>query len=105
MGERLKRLRAAGGLSEPADQENVENFASSLKDRVGQHPTSASSGYSTGGHGTGYSTSRTQSGVSNLRYSREVENTDNNQEENQNNAAPNVDDIRKRLAKIKAQAF
>merc|ERR1712123_373742 len=48
--ERLKRLRAAGGLSEPADQENAENYSKS-------GPTQASSGY-TSGIGTGYSSVR-----------------------------------------------
>jgi len=100
--ERLKRLRAAGGLSEPVDQENVENYS-----KTG--PTQASSGYSSG-LGTGYSSARAQSGVTNQRYSTltSTDSTDNYQEENQNapqTSVPNVDEIRKRLAKIKAQAF
>ena len=37
----LIRLRAAGGLSEPVDQENVENYSKS-------GPTQASSGYTSG---------------------------------------------------------
>jgi len=109
--EKLKRLRAAGGLTEPIDQENVENFAArnqAPSERLGNTvPSSASSGY-----GTGYGSARTMSGTSNSnnRNYRQVEaeppneNTDN-QEENRNNAVPNVDEIRKRLAKIKAQAF
>lgn len=100
--ERLKRLRAAGGLSEPVDQENVENYSKSGS-------TQASSGY-TSGIGTGYSSVRAQSSVSNQRYSTltSTDSTDNYQEENQNapqTSVPNVDEIRKRLAKIKAQAF
>jgi len=100
--ERLKRLRAAGGLSEPVDQENVENYSKS-------GPTQPGSGY-TSGIGTGYSSVRAQSGVSNQRYSAltSTDSTDNYQEENQNapqTNVPNVDEIRKRLAKIKAQAF
>jgi len=85
--ERLKKLRAAGGLTEPMDQENVENYS-----------RSGSGGYTT------YSSTEGQ-GVANQRYSAEA--TDNNQiqEENRNSSAPNVDDIRARLAKIKAQAF
>ena len=78
--------------------------------------------------GTGYSSVRTQSSVSNQRFSAisGTENTDNYQvslkiiqiypwkndvviqEENQNapqSTVPNVDEIRKRLARIKAQAF
>jgi len=60
--------------------------------------------------GTGYSSVRTQSSVSNQRFSAisGSENTDNYQEENQNapqSTVPNVDEIRKRLARIKAQAF
>jgi len=100
--ERLKRLRAAGGLSEPVDQENVENYSKS-------GPTQPGSGY-TSGIGTGYSSVRAQSSVSNQRYSAltSTDSTDNYQEENQNaptTNVPNVDEIRKRLAKIKAQAF
>merc|ERR1712013_31982 len=57
--ERLKRLRAAGGLSEPVDQENVENYSKS-------GPTQPGSGY-TSGIGTGYSSVRAQSSVSNQR--------------------------------------
>jgi len=94
--ERLKKLRAAGGLSEPADQENVENFSGGV-----------SSGVREGGYsiGSGYSTGRLpqSTAVNNQRFSA-AEPIDN-QEENQNMAAPNVDEIRKRLAKIKAQAF
>jgi len=100
--ERLKRLRAAGGLSEPVDQENVENYSKS-------GPPQPGSGY-TSGIGTGYSSVRAQSSVSNQRYSAltSTDSTDNYQEENQNaptTNVPNVDEIRKRLAKIKAQAF
>jgi cytoskeleton-associated protein 5 len=92
--ERLKKLRAAGGLSEPADQENVENFSGGVSSGVRE-------GYSIG---SGYSTGRLpQSSVSNQRFS--AAQPIDNQEENQNMAAPNVDEIRKRLAKIKAQAF
>ena len=74
--------------------------------------------------GSGYNTGRLpQSTVNNQRFSA-AEPIDNQvifsisiwifyrtlqialfQEENQNMAAPNVDEIRKRLAKIKAQAF
>ena len=68
--------------------------------------------------GSGYNTGRLpQSTVNNQRFSA-AEPIDNQvifsiiwiyrkllQEENQNLAAPNVDEIRKRLAKIKAQAF
>jgi len=54
--------------------------------------------------GSGYSSVRLpQTVVNNQRFSA-AEPIDN-QEENQNMAAPNVDEIRKRLAKIKAQAF
>jgi len=94
--ERLKKLRAAGGLSEPADQENVENYSSGI-------PAPHSTGYGSA-IGSGYTQTRGTTGVTNQRYASS-ENTDNNQEENQNTAAPNVDEIRKRLAKIKAQAF
>jgi len=103
--ERLKKLRAAGGLTDAGgniDQENVENYSK----------TQQTSAYTSG---SGYSSIRSQSGVSYNRYSsaniksEPNQNTDNYQEENQN--APqtqpmtNVDEIRKRLAKIKAQAF
>ena len=72
--------------------------------------------------GSGYSTGRLpqSTAVNNQRFSA-AEPIDNQvdflignrklqllllfQEENQNMAAPNVDEIRKRLAKIKAQAF
>jgi len=92
--ERLKKLRAAGGLSEPADQENVENFSGGVSSGVRE-------GYNIG---SGYSSGRLpQTVVNNQRFSA-AEPIDN-QEENQNMAAPNVDEIRKRLAKIKAQAF
>merc|ERR1719500_1761244 len=95
--ERLKKLRAAGGLSEPADQENVENFSGGVSSGGG----GVREGYSIG---SGYNTGRLpQSTVNNQRFSA-AEPIDN-QEENQNMAAPNVDEIRKRLAKIKAQAF
>jgi len=77
-------------------QENVENFSGGVSSGVRE-------GYSNS-IGSGYSTGRLpQSTVNNQRFSA-VEPIDN-QEENQNMAAPNVDDIRKRLAKIKAQAF
>jgi len=107
--ERLKKLRAAGGLAEPGnvDQENVENYSKT------QH-SQQSSAYSSG-IGSGYSSIRSQSGQSYNRYSSTnmttpMQNTDNYQEENQNGpqaqtTMTNVDDIRKRLAKIKAQAF
>merc|ERR1712088_761967 len=93
--ERLKKLRAAGGLSEPADQENVENFSGGVSSGV-REGYNIGSGYSSGGR-------LPQSTVNNQRFSA-AEPIDN-QEENQNMAAPNVDEIRKRLAKIKAQAF
>ena len=84
------RLRAAGGLSEPVDQENVENYSKSGS-------TQASSGYTSGiGNlgsgevervtyflftGTGYSSVRAQSSVSNQRYSTltSTDSTDNYQ--------------------------
>ena len=96
--ERLKKLRAAGGLSsDPADQENVENFSGSRREPAPTSYSTAPPSY------TGYTGGQ---GVANQRYSA-LENTDNQvQEENQNtSSAPNVDEIRKRLAKIKAQAF
>lgn len=106
--ERLKKLRAAGGLAETGniDQENVENYSARVKAEAGQASTAYSSGV-----GSGYSSVRSQSGVSYNRYSNMTttnQNTDNYQEENQNapqSSMTNVDEIRKRLAKIKAQAF
>lgn len=107
--EKLRKLRAQGGLesdSRNQDQENVENYSKTL--------TGSSSGYSSG-IGSGYNSVRGQSGVSNNRFAgasiSSSQATDNYQEENQNapqtanTAMSNVDDIRKRLAKIKAQAF
>jgi len=99
-------------LAEPdnVDQENVENYS---KTQHSQPPSAYSSGI-----GSGYSSIRSQSGQSYNRYSSNnmtnmttpMQNTDNYQEENQNGpqaqtTMTNVDDIRKRLAKIKAQAF
>merc|ERR1712107_889835 len=46
--ERLKKLRAAGGLSEPADQENVENFSGGVSSGVRGEAYNIGSGYSTG---------------------------------------------------------
>jgi len=98
--ERLKKLREKGGLSDHADQENVENYSGGI-------PAPHTTGYSSG-LGSGYLQTRGTGGLTNQRYVA-PESTDNNQEENQNTnqntAAPNVDDIRKRLAKIKSQAF
>lgn len=107
--EKLRKLRAQGGLesdSRNVDQENVENYSKTL--------TGSSSGYSSG-FGSGYNSVRGQSGVSNNRFPgadiSSNQTTDNYQEENQNapqtamSNVSNVDEIRKRLAKIKAQAF
>jgi hypothetical protein len=107
--EKLRRLRAQGGLeseSRNIDQENVENYSNTV--------TGSSSSYSSSGFaGSGYSSVRSQSGVSNNRFSEASissnQTTDNYQEENQNapqtSMSTNVDEIRKRLNKIKAQAF
>merc|ERR1719341_187345 len=84
--ERLKRLRAAGGL-ETQGQENLENITTSI-------PTS---GYSSG-VGSTYSAS-----------SRFSSTTETYQEETPADRPPvdskSVDEIRKRLAKIKQAAF
>merc|ERR550532_3079938 len=61
--EKLRKLRAQGGLesdSRNQDQENVENFSKTL--------AASSSGYSSG-FGSGYNSVRGQSGVSNNRFS------------------------------------
>ena len=44
--ERLKKLRAAGGLAETGniDQENVENYSARVKAEAGQASTAYSSG-------------------------------------------------------------
>merc|ERR1712037_120040 len=59
--ERLKKLRAAGGLSEPADQENVENFSGGVSSGV-REGYNIGSGYSSGGR-------LPQSTVNNQRFS------------------------------------
>merc|ERR550532_3948409 len=110
--ERLKKLRAAGGLADTGnvDQENVENYSARVKAESGISSQGQGTAYSSG-VGSGYSSVRSQSGVSYNRYSNMAttnQTTDNYQEENQNapqSSMTNVDEIRKRLAKIKAQAF
>merc|ERR550532_3444937 len=104
--ERLKKLRAAGGLAETGnvDQENVENYSARVKAESGSQGQGTA--YSSG-VGSGYNSVRSQSGVSYNRYSNMAttnQTTDNYQEENQNapqSSMTNVDEIRKRLAKIK----
>jgi len=85
--ERLKKLRAAGGLSEPADQENVENYSG------------------LGGREEPVATFPARAAGTNRRYSAELGGDTQADNQNSNSSAPNVDDIRARLAKIKAQAF
>merc|ERR1712059_85242 len=65
--ERLKKLRAAGGLSDPADQENVENYSGGI-------PAPHNTGYGSA-IGSGYSQTRVTTGVTNQRYVA-PENTD-----------------------------
>lgn len=77
----------------------MENFSGTRREPAPTSYSTAPPSY------TGYTGGQ---GVANQRYSA-LETTDNQvQEENQNqntSSAPNVDEIRKRLAKIKAQAF
>lgn len=103
--DRLKKLRSAGGL-DPANRENVENYSNApTSTNYSNAPTTTTSGYSSARVGS------SSSQGSERRYSDNSQELEEN-ENNQNNAGevpvsniPNVDDIRKRLAKIKQSAL
>jgi len=94
--ERLKKLRAAGGL-DPADRENVENFSST--------GTTTTSGYSSARVGSSSSVGTERRYTDNSQEQEENENNQNTPSDATTSNVPNVDDIRKRLAKIKQAAF
>jgi len=99
--ERLKRLRAAGGL-ETADQENMEHIRENIPS-AGQQ-TNTSSGYSSGVNSAYSRNANTYTSTEITYQSNQVESSTATNERSTSDAT-SVDEIRKRLAKIKQAAF
>jgi len=99
--ERLKRLRAAGGL-ETADQENMEHIRENIPS-AGQQ-TNTSSGYSSGVNSAYSRNANTYTSTEITYQSNQVESSTATTERSTSDAT-SVDEIRKRLAKIKQAAF